>query len=204
MRVLVTGSEGTVASGIKGHLDGDSDDFDRDSDHEFVYLDHEDAPDVDHVADISDYDAIRPAFDGVDAVVHLAAEPAVSTPWEAVLENNIVGTRNVLEAAADAGVDRVLFASSIHAAGMWEETGKPDVYELDDDTCVTVDDPERPDSHYGVSKAYGEDLGRYYVEQHEYPTRFYAARIASVRAGDYDHPYGDSEASKTPRAVRAA
>jgi NAD+ dependent glucose-6-phosphate dehydrogenase len=198
MRVLVTGSEGTVASGIKQHLDSENDDFHGDAytpngDYEFVYLDRETAPDVDFVADISDYDAIRPAFDDVEAVVHLAAEPAVSTPWDDVLPSNIVGTRNVLEAASDAGVERVLFASSIHAAGMWEEDGKPDVYELDDDTCVSVDDAERPDSHYGVSKAYGEDVARYYVEQHEYPKRFYAARIASVRGDPYDHPYGDAE-----------
>lgn len=186
MRVLVTGSEGRVASGIKQHLDGDSP-------HEFVYLDREDAPDVDVVADIADYDDIRPAFDGVDAVVHLAANPAVSAPWESVEQDNLVGTRNVLEAASDAEVERFLFASSIHAAGMWEEEGKPDVYELDDDTLVTVDDDERPDSYYGVSKAYGEDLGRFYIEQREYPKRFYAARIASIRAGVYDNPYGDAE-----------
>lgn len=185
MRILVTGSEGQVASGIKQHLD--------DGSHEFVYLDQTDASDVDHVGDIAEYEAIRPAFDGVDAVVHLAAEPAVSTPWEGVLDNNLIGTRNVLEAAADAEVERFIFASSIHAAGMWEEEGKPDVYELDDETTVTVDDEERPDSYYGVSKAYGEDLGRYYIEQREYPKRFYAARIASIRGGEYDHPYGDAE-----------
>lgn len=184
MRVLVTGSEGRVASGIKQHLEGD---------HEFVYLDREEAPDVDYVADIADYEAIRPAFDGVDAVVHLAANPTTEASWESVQQSNIAGTRNVLEAAADAEVERVIFASSIHAAGMWEEEGKPDVYELDDDTNVTVDDDERPDSYYGVSKAYGEDMGRFYVETREYPKQFYAARIASVRGGLYDNPYGDAE-----------
>lgn len=187
MRVLVTGSEGRVASGIKQHLDTAG------SDHEFVYLDREDAPDVDYVADISEYDAIRSAFDDVDAVVHLAADPSTGATWESVQSSNLVGTRNVLEAASDAEVERFIFASSIHAAGMWEEEGKPDVYELDDDTNVTVDDDERPDSYYGVSKAYGEDMGRFYVETREYPERFYAARIASVRGGLYDNPYGDAE-----------
>ena len=187
MRVLVTGSEGRVASGIKQHLDTAA------SDHEFVYLDFEEAPDVDYVADISAYEEIRPAFDGVDAVVHLAADPKVSATWESVHQSNIVGTRNVLEAASDAEVEQVVFASSIHAAGMWEEDGKPDVYDLDDDTNVTVDDDERPDSYYGVSKAYGEDMGRFYIEQREYPKQFYAARIASVRGGLYDNPYGDAE-----------
>ena len=165
MRVLVTGSEGRVASGIKQNLDTE------DSAHEFVYLDREDAPDVDYVADIADYDDIRPAFEGVDAVVHLAADPHVSATWESVESSNLTGTRNVLEAAADAEVERFLFASSIHAAGMYEEAGKPDVYELDDDTNVTVDDDERPDSYYGVSKAYGEDLGRIYVQHRKCPKR---------------------------------
>lgn len=185
MRVLVTGSEGRVASGIKQHL--------GEGDHEFVYLDRDEAPDVDYVADIADYEAIRPAFDGVDAVVHLAANPTTEASWESVQQSNLAGTRNVLEAASDAEVERFIFASSIHAAGMWEEEGKPDVYELDDDTNVTVDDDERPDSYYGVSKAYGEDIGRFYIETREYPKRFYAARIASVRGGLYDNPYGDAE-----------
>jgi nucleoside-diphosphate-sugar epimerase len=186
MRVLVTGASGRVADGIKNHLEGDPA-------YEFVYLDREDGPDVDHVADVADYEAIRPAFDDVDAVIHLAAYPTTDGTWEQVLNSNIIGTRNVLEAAADAGVSDFVFASSIHAAGMWEEENKPDVYDIDDDVAVTVDDQERPDSYYGVSKAYGEDIGRYYVEQREFPEQFYAIRIASIRAGKYDNPYGDAE-----------
>lgn len=186
MRVLITGSNGRVAEGIKENLAGEPT-------YEVVYLDREDGPDVDHVADVNDYEAIRPAFDGVDAVIHLAAYPLTDGTWDEVLQSNIIGTRNVLEAAADAEVGTFIFASSIHAAGMWEEENKPDVYDLHDDTTVTVDHQERPDSYYGVSKAYGEDLGRYYIEQRDYPTQFYAIRIASIRAGKYDNPYGDAE-----------
>jgi len=101
--VLVTGSEGRVASRIKRHLG---------EDHEFVFLDREEAPDVDYVADIADYEAIRPAFDGVDAVVHLAANPTTEASWESVQRSNIAGTRYVLEAVVDTGVERVIFAGS--------------------------------------------------------------------------------------------
>ena len=69
-------------------------------------------------ADISDFGAIRPAFEGIDTVVHLAADGGVNSsdgmdaPWEAMLQNNIIGTFNVLEAARQAGARRVVLASS--------------------------------------------------------------------------------------------
>jgi nucleoside-diphosphate-sugar epimerase len=187
MRLLITGAHGRVGEGLKMHLADDPD-------YELTYLDREDHPDYEtHVADVGDYDAIRPAFDGQDAVVHLAAYPTTDGTWDQVRESNIVGTHNVLEAAADAGVENFVFASSIHAAGMYEEDNAPDLYELDFDLTVTHEDPERPDSYYGASKAFGEDWGRYYVECRNSPEQFYAIRIASIRAPPYDNPYGDAE-----------
>ena len=185
MRILVTGAHGRVGEGLKLHLADQ---------HEFTVLDREDHPDYDtHVADVADYDAIRPAFDDQDAVIHLAAYPTTDGTWEQVHDSNLVGMHNVLEAASDAGVEQFIFASSIHAAGMYEEENAPDLYELDFDLTVTHEDPERPDSYYGASKAFGEDWGRYYVECREHPTQFYAIRIASIRQAPYDNPYGDAE-----------
>jgi NAD+ dependent glucose-6-phosphate dehydrogenase len=187
MRVLLTGAHGRVGGGIKEHL-APKDDY------EFTYLDREAHPDeATHVADVGNYDAIRPAFEDQDAVVHLAAYPHTDGTWDQIHENNIVGTQNVLEAASDAGVESVVFASSIHAAGMYEEDNAPAVYDRDHELTVTVEDPDRPDSYYGGSKAFGEDLGRLFVETREFPTRFYALRIASVRAPPFDNPYGDAE-----------
>lgn len=183
----MTGAHGRVAEGLKERL-APTDAY------EFTYLDREDDPAVEtHVADVRDYEAIRPAFEDQDAVVHLAAYPLTDGTWEQIRDSNILGMRNVLEAACDAGVESFVFASSIHAAGMYEEEHAPAVYELDHDLTVTVDDEERPDSYYGVSKAFGEDLGRYYIERREAPSQFYALRIASVRAKPYDNPYGDAE-----------
>ncbi len=135
-----------------------------------------------HVGDISRLEEIEPAFRDVDAVVHLAGSPAIETPWAEVLTNNIVGTYNVFEAARRAGVDRVVFASSNHTVGMYELDGAPDLYRADDGRLVDHTAELRPDSLYGVSKVYGEALGRLYVERHG--LRVFCLRIGTVLAGD--------------------
>ena len=135
-----------------------------------------------HVADIADLDAILPAFENVDAVVHLAAVADLEAPWDDVLRNNIVGTYNVFEAARQAGVSRVVFASSHHVVGMYELDGAPTIYDPDDERRYDHTAEIRPDSLYGVSKAYGEALGRMYVERHG--LRVFCLRIAAVRAED--------------------
>lgn len=173
MRVLVTGAEGTIGTAVREHL------ADR---YDLVSLTKEPAPFPSHVANIADLAAIEPAFAGVDAVVHLAASPAVETPWEEILPNNLVGTYNVFEAARRAGVGRVVFASSNHAIGMYELDGGPGLYELDDPRVYDHTVEVRPDSLYGVSKVYGEALGRFYMER--YGMAVICLRIGGVRAGD--------------------
>jgi uronate dehydrogenase len=108
------------------------------------------------VADLGDLEAVRRAVEGVAAVVHMAGNPSTRASFDEVLSANIVGTYHVYEAAREAGVPRVVFASTNHVTGMYERDGSLVLPEL----------PVRPDSHYGVSKAYGEALGRYYHDQH--------------------------------------
>ena len=172
-RVLITGAGGTIGTAIRRHL-GDRYDL------RALTLTPQDFPS--HVGNIADLDAILPAFAGVDAVVHLAASPAVETPWEDILPNNLIGTYNVFEAARRSGVGAVVFASSNHAIGMYELDGAPSIYELDDPRVYDHTVPVRPDSLYGVSKAYGEALGRYYADFHG--LRVFCLRIGAVRAGD--------------------
>src|SRR6187397_1217401 len=125
-RILVTGAEGTIGTAVREHLGAR---YELTS----LTLTPQDFPS--HVADIADLDAIRPAFDSVDAVVHLAASAGLETPWDDVLHNNIVGTYNVFEAAREAGVARVVFASSNHTIGMYELDGAPGLYDAADERC---------------------------------------------------------------------
>ena len=95
---------------------------------------------------------------GVDAVLHLAGNPATSASWEEVKRANIEGTYTVFEAARRQGVPKVVFATTNHVMGF---------YNLEGAWPVRVDQPIRPDSYYGVSKAFGEALARYYADAFE-------------------------------------
>ena len=173
LHVLVTGAEGVIGSVVRARL---ADRFDLTS------LTRAPAAFPSHVADIADIGAIRPAFEGVAAVVHLAATPHVSAPWQEVLHSNIVGTRNVFEAAREAGVERVVFASSNHVVGMAEIDGAPAIYAPDDARVIDERADVRPDSDYGVSKAFGEAHGRMYADR--FGMRVICLRIGSVLADD--------------------
>ena len=105
-------------------------------------------------ADLADAAAVRALVDGVDAVVHLGG---VSTeqPWEAILPANIVGAYNLYEAVRQAGVKRVVFASSNHVTGFYRQ-----------DEVIPAGAPPKPDGLYGLSKAFGEDLAQLYFDRH--------------------------------------
>ena len=103
-RVLVTGMSGLIGSALRAALAGR---------YELRALNRGPVEGVPcHRADIADLAAIRPAFTGVDVVVHLAAIARGGAPWDDILHHNIAGTYNVFEAARQAGVKRVIFASS--------------------------------------------------------------------------------------------
>jgi nucleoside-diphosphate-sugar epimerase len=172
-RVLLTGADGTIGTAIREHL-GDR--------YELVPLTRERRGFSAHVGDVSDFDAIRPAFDGVDAVVHLAAAASIEAAWEEVLPSNLVGAYNVFEAARQAGVERVVYASSSHAVGMYELEAAPGIYRPGQGPVIDHEVAVRPDSLYGVSKAYGEALGRFYAERHG--LRVFCLRIGAVEAND--------------------
>lgn len=184
-RVLVTGATGVIGKAVRELL---SDRYD------LRYLTRSQADFPSHIGDITDLDGIQPAFEGVDAVVHLAASSSVESTWDEVLPNNLIGTYNVFEAARRAGVETVVFASSNHAIGVYEVEDAPDLYELDDSRVYDHTVEIRPDSLYGMSKAYGEALGRYYVDMHG--LRVFCLRIGSVR--DADDPLDPSIANASP------
>ncbi|CAN5539074.1 MAG: NAD(P)-dependent oxidoreductase [Chloroflexi bacterium] len=172
-RVLITGANGTIGTALREHL-GDR--------YELTALTRSPADFPSHLGDIVDLDAILPAFQGVDSVVHLAATPSVTAEWDEVRDSNLIGVYNVYEAARRNGVPQVVFASSNHAVGMYEVDGAPELYELDDPRVYDHTVPVRPDSLYGASKVFGEALGRYYVDRHG--LRVICLRIGAVQPGD--------------------
>ncbi len=114
--------------------------------------------------DINDFDTIRPAFDDIDMVVHMAAYLGVDEREQ--IRVNVGGTYNVFEAARDAGVSRIVFGSSgaVQSALEKYEPIKAMVEVRLDDVpemrpIVTHKDPVRPGEVYGVAKTFGEALG---------------------------------------------
>ncbi|MET9360767.1 NAD(P)-dependent oxidoreductase [Streptomyces sp. NPDC006632] len=119
-------------------------------------------------ADLADKDALRGAVRGADAVLHLAGI-SLEASFDKILRANIEGTYNLYEAAREEGVRRVVFASSNHAVGF---TPRP----RGTDPLIPVATPHRPDTFYGLSKAFGEDLAQLYWDKHGLET-------VSVRIG---------------------
>lgn len=120
------------------------------------------------VADLADREALREAVRGVDAIIHLAGI-SLESSFEKILRANIEGTHHLYEAAREEGVRRIVFASSNHAIG-WTPApaaGEP---------LIPVSTPRRPDTFYGLSKSFGEDLAQLYQDQHGIET-------VSVRIG---------------------
>ncbi|WP_459886891.1 NAD-dependent glucose-6-phosphate dehydrogenase Azf [Halostagnicola bangensis] len=182
--VLLTGASGRVGKAVLGDLA---------EAYEWRLLDRDpptdDLPGEFVVADITDDDAVREAMEGIDVVVHLAGDPRPEAPWNSVLTNNIDGTRTVYEAAVETDVEKVVFASSNHAVGAYETDERtPDMYRPDDEFLLDGTELPRPTNLYGVSKAAGETLGRYYHDEHD-------LSVISVRIGNLTqgHPPIDYE-----------
>ena len=149
-KVLITGAAGRIGKTLK---DGLKDRYDLRVLYNRTVLPAEPGEEV-WVGNITDLDRMVEVLDGVDAVAHMAGNASGGSTFEEALDANIRGTYCIYEAAHRTGVKRVVFASSNHATGYYEKNG---IY-------TTPDMPVRPDSYYGASKAYGEALGRYYVD----------------------------------------
>lgn len=167
-RVLVTGLSGAVGSAMRAELE------------ERYHVSSLSRHGIDGLpearnfrGDIASLDLIRPAFEGQHTVVHLAADRRAVAGWASILQNNLVGTYNVFEAARLAGVSRVVVGSSNLAmggyyldppyrhimSGQFGRVTRP--YPLIDEGMQV-----RPLGYYGVSKAYGEALGSFYKDFH--------------------------------------
>jgi uronate dehydrogenase len=105
------------------------------------------------ICELADADAVLKMTEGVDAIVHFGGA-LLETSWETILEANIRGSYNIYEGARRNGVKRVVYASSVHAIGY---------HRIEDH--IDANAPHRPDSLYGVSKCFVEDLARLYWDK---------------------------------------
>lgn len=150
-RILLTGAAGNIGKSLREHLKNH---------YYFRCLDIKPVPEAAEAiaADITDFNAVRSAMHEIDAAIHLAANPNIDQPWEDVYTSGIAGTYNVFEAARQAGITKIIYASTNHVSG-WRE--------IEGEKMIAPDLPVRPDSLYGVGKAFGEALGRFFVDKYE-------------------------------------
>ncbi|MDY7534392.1 NAD(P)-dependent oxidoreductase [Pseudomonas sp. Bout1] len=114
--------------------------------------------------DLSDKQAVHQLVEGVDAILHFGGV-SVERSFEEVLGANICGIFHIYEAARRHGVKRVIFASSNHVIGFYKQ-----------DEALDAHSPRRPDSYYGLSKSYGEDMASFYFDR-------YGIETVSIRIG---------------------
>ena len=160
-RILMTGAAGGLGQAMRGRLKAnckvlrlsDRQAFGEPLGTEEIML-----------ADLADADAVMTMMHGVDAVVHFGGV-SVEGPFGPILQANILGVYNLYEAARKQGATRIVFASSNHVTGFYRQS-----------ETITADMPPRPDGMYGLSKAFGEDLSRFYFDR-------YGIETACVRIG---------------------
>lgn len=176
-KVLVTGASGLIGGLVIRDLS---------SKYEFSGLSRRVVPGIVHTqAEIADPSAIRKASEGMDMVLHLAAETHDYDDWDKVMQNTIGGTLNMFRAAQEAGVKRVVFMStgSTMCGYEWYEGspyGKLAANQLEalppGEKLLDYRDPPRPDSFYGVGKLFGENTGRLFSDR-------YGMSVICIRLG---------------------
>ena len=183
MKSIVTGGAGFIGSHIVDRL--------VEFGHEVIVIDNESATVHDHFyyndkatyykIDVGDYTGIRPLFEGVDYVFHLAAEsriqPTIDNPLLCLL-TNAYGTAAVLQSAREAGCKKVMYSSTSSVYGL---KNKPPLKEHMPEDCLNP---------YSVTKHTGEKLCKIYTE-------LFGLKTVTFR---YFNVYGPREPLKGPYA----
>ncbi|MEZ2720044.1 SMP-30/gluconolactonase/LRE family protein [Paenalcaligenes hominis] len=115
-------------------------------------------------ADLSQAEEVHALCENVDVIVHLGGI-SLDAPFESILQANIVGSYNIYEAARQHSIQRIIFASSNHVTGFYKQGEQ-----------INVQSPKRPDSYYGISKSFTEDLASFYYDR-------YGIETLSIRIG---------------------
>ena len=174
-RVLVTGASGLIGGLVLRDLS---------ERYEFSGLSRHEVPGIPYTrASITELDAIRPAFRGMDAVLHLGVS-IEDNDWDSQMAVTALGTLNVFRAAQEAGVRHVVFMSSGSTMCGWEwddtlpygRLARGEWDGLGAWPLLNADTPARPDSPYAVAKLLGEHVGRYFSDR-------YGMQVIVIRLG---------------------
>jgi UDP-glucose 4-epimerase len=160
MRILITGAGGQVGRRVAGSLAA--------AGHELVCFDavqvSSDVPGAKIVGNLTRAAEVTDAMAGAEAVIHLGAisDPIAWEEYPTIIETNVLGTFNVLEAARQLCIPRVVLASTINTIGLvsWSKPWTPDYLPLDEQH------PCRPDDNYGATKLMGEIMARGFHVRH--------------------------------------
>jgi uronate dehydrogenase len=174
--VLITGAAGNLGAKLRRHLEGR---------YTLRLLDittHGDPALVQ--ADLSRWDrAWADHFQGVDVVVHLAADPTAQQTWPNLIGPNLDAVVNVFEASVRGRVKRLVYASSNHVMGGYKDDAEParltTVLPPRPGARYVVDGQTRDSTAYAATKLFGERLGKCYADAHGLSV--IAVRIGWVR-----------------------
>ena len=170
MKIALTGGSGGIGRAIIAQA--------LPQGHSFVSIDRVPPADMQEQAnlrfiqaDISDYDQLVRAFEGCDALIHMAAIPSpFRLPDHIVHNNNVVGSYNALRAAVEHGIMRICQASSVNAIGLsYSRAPRFDYFPLDEGHPNYTEEP------YGLSKWICEQQADSFARRYE------SIRIASMR-----------------------
>lgn len=176
--ILITGSEGLIGKLLFSRLSG----------YTITRLDQIQSSSARYVRSnlqsVTELNDKLADFLPLDCIVHLAAICNSRSPWDTVLVNNIIATRTIFEFARENNVPKVIFASSNHVTGLYEGTPPSLHLQPAGTKMISHEMPICPDGYYGVSKAFGEALGKYFSKRFNIKT--ICLRIGSVR--EHDNP----------------
>ena len=182
LNVLITGANGLIGNIVYAHLAAQPEKYSvygnarrlELSDRAIKMNSTRIPPERMRLGNLTDFEAMQRAVEGIDVVVHMAADASGMSGWESIRNNNIDGTYNVFEASRQAGVKRIIFASTNQVVfGYMREEPYPALFERGLDhvrpeefPAIEHTQPTRPLNYYSCSKVFGEALAHMYAYTH--------------------------------------
>ena len=172
-RILITGSEGIIGKILSKNME---EYFIVKADKSKTFQDSHICIDLSKKSLFSKIECYLP----FDCVIHLAADSNHKAEWDSVLTNNIIATKNIFEFCIVNNIPKLIFASSNHVTGLYEEGF--DFPYVGNSDLINTEMPVKPDGYYAISKIFGENLGRFFSDQ--YSLNVICLRVGSVLKKD--------------------